>query len=203
MSSMYGGRGAPAYSSGGTAGGSATGKVGGYKVGQLQQFTPEQMDLFRSLFSHVMPGSQLSNLAGGDEEAFKQIEGPALRQFSGQLGGLASRFSGMGGLGGRHSSGFQNTATQAASEFSQDLASKRQGLQRQAIMDLMGLSSDLLGQKPYDQFLYPEKEKQPWWKKALGGALPLGGAALGGLFGGPAGAALGGRLGSAAGQAFQ
>jgi len=125
------------------------------------------MQLFKSLFSHLMPGSQLSNLAGGDEETFKQIEGPALRQFSGQLGGLASRFSGMGGLGARHSSGFQNTATQAASEFSQDLASRRQALQRQAIMDLMGLSSNLLGQRPYENYLVPKKKS--FWENIAGG----------------------------------
>jgi hypothetical protein len=124
----------------------------GYSAGRIQQFTPEMMQLFNSLFSHVGPESYLSRLAGGDEEIFKQIEGPAMRQFSGQLGNLASRFSGMG-QGARHSSGFQNTATSAASDFAQDLQSKRQGLTRQALMDLMSSSQMLLGQRPYENFL--------------------------------------------------
>lgn len=189
MSSMYG--------SSGSRG--PTGKVAGYKVGQLQQYTPEQMDLFRSLFSHVGPDSYLSRLAGGDEGLFAEMEEPALRQFSGIQGGLASRFSGMG-MGARRSSGFQNTSTQAGADFASDLQSRRQELQRQAIKDLMGMSSDLLGQRPYEQFLY--EKKKPFWQQLLGGALPVAGAAIGGAFGGPAGAMVGGQVGSAAGNAF-
>src|SRR5258708_12578853 len=89
----------------------------GYKAGTLQQFTPEQLQLFQQLFSHVGPESYLSRLSGGDEELFNQMEEPALRQFSQLQGGLASRFSGMGGLGARKSIGFQNTPTQFASDF--------------------------------------------------------------------------------------
>ena len=111
----------------------------GYKKGQLQQFTPEQMELFKSLFSQLGPDSYLSKLAGGDQSMFEEMEAPALRQFSELQGGLASRFSGMG-MGGRKSSGFQNTTNQAASNFAQDLASRRQSLQQQAIKDLMGMS---------------------------------------------------------------
>lgn len=158
MSSMYGSKG-------------PTGKVAGYKVGSLQQFTPEQMDLFRRMFSNVAPDSYLSRLAQGDESLFSEIEAPALRQFSGLQGNIASKFSGMG-AGARHSSGFQNTMNQATSDFSQDLQSRRQGLQQQAIKDLMGISSDLLGQRPYEQFLH---EKKPSWLEQLFG---------GGIFGG-------------------
>jgi len=171
----------------------------GYQMGSMQNFSPEQMNLFRSLFSQVGPDSYLSKLAGGDEDIFNQIEAPAMRQFSSLQGNLASRFSGMGS-GARRSSGFQNTANQAASDFAQDLQSRRQGLQQQALRDLMSMSGELLGQKPYENFLY-EKE-QPFWQKILGGALPLAGAGLGGLFGGPAGAKIGGSIGSAAGNAF-
>lgn len=129
----------------------------GYKRGQLQQFTPEQMDLFQSLFGHVGPGSYLSKLAAGDESLFGEMEAPALRQFSGLQGQLASRFSGMG-TGARRSSGFQNTANQASSDFAQDLQSRRQELQRQAIGDLMGMSSNLLSQRPNEQFLVPKNK---------------------------------------------
>lgn len=129
----------------------------GFKAGSLQQFTPEQMQLFQSLFGQVAPGSYLSKLAGGDQSLFGEMEAPALRQFSELQGNLASRFSGMG-LGARKSSSFQNTMSSAASNFAQDLASKRQELQRQAIMDLMGLSQSLLGQRPYERTL-TEKPK--------------------------------------------
>lgn len=174
MSSIYGQTGLR-----GATGGSIGNKIPkGYQQGQLQQFTPEQMQLFQSLFSHVMPGSSLSGLAGGDEEAFGQMEAPALRQFGQLQGNLASRFSGMGGLGARKSSGFQNTMNQASSDFAQDLQSKRQGLQRQSLMDLMNISGSLLGQRPYDQFLTP---KQPSFLEQLLGGLGQSGEAMKGM----------------------
>lgn len=173
----------------------------GYRQGQLQQFTPEQMGLFKQLFGMVGPESYLSKLAGGDEDIFNQIEAPAKRDFSGLLGGLASRFSGMG-MGARRSSGFQNTATQASSDFAQDLASKRQDLQRQAIMDLMGMSNQLLGQRPYEKFLF-EKQQKPGGSGGWGG---LAGAGLGGLAGFlspiPGGTLKGAKLGYGIGSAF-
>ena len=145
---------------GSTGGGNKIPK--GYEEGRLQQFTPEQMELFKQMIGRVGPDSQLGKLAGGDEEAFSQMEAPAMRQFAGIQGGLASRFSGMG-MGGRKSSGFQNTMNQAGSDFAQQLQSRRMELQRQAQQDLHGMSRDLLGQKPYENFL-TEKE-QPWWKQ--------------------------------------
>lgn len=165
-----------------------TGKTGnkipsGYKSGQLQQFTPEQMELFKQMFSHVGPDSYLSKLAGGDKSFFDEMEAPAMRQFQGLQGQLASRFSGMG-MGGRRSSGFQNEMTAAGSNFAEQLQAQRQGLQRQAIMDLMGISSNLLGQRPYETFL---TEKQPsfldrWFQLAgntMGAATK--GASMGGF----------------------
>jgi hypothetical protein len=130
---------------------------GGYRPAQLQQFSPEQMNLFKSLFSQVAPGSFTSQLAGGDESMFQQLEAPALRQFSGLQGNIASRFSGMGS-GARRSSGFQNTMNEAASNFAQDLQSQRLGLQRNAIRDLQEMSNQLLQQRPYENFLV---QKQP------------------------------------------
>jgi len=146
----------------------------GYEQGTLQQFTPEQMNLFKSMFGQVGPDSFLGKLAGGDQSMFEQMEAPAMRQFQGLQGQLASRFSGMG-MGSRRGSGFQNTMNQATSDFAQDLQSRRMDLQRQAIQDLMGMSSNLLGQKPQEQFLV-EKQK-PWWQQLLSGA--AGGATQG------------------------
>lgn len=159
----------------------------GFKKGTLQQFTPEQMELFQQLFGHLGPDSFLSKLAGGDQETFGEIEAPALRQFSELQGNLASRFSGMGGLGARKSSGFQNTMNSAASNFAQQLQSQRQGLQQQALQDLMGMSNQLLGQRPQENFLVQKAQKP----------------SFGGMLGNIAGSALGGfgsQLGSDAGK---
>lgn len=150
-------------------------KISGYDT--VSNFTPQQMQLFQDLFSHVGPDSYLSKLAGGDQGTFDQMEAPAKRQFSGLQGNIASRFSGMGS-GARNSSGFQNTITSAASNFAQDLQSQRQGLQSQALRDLMGASDSLLGKQPYS---YMQKKK-PFWQELLGSLAGAGGQ-LGGNIG--------------------
>lgn len=138
----------------------------GYKYGQFQKFTPEQMELFHSLFSHLMPGSYLSRLAGGDEALFKEIEAPAFRQFGQTLGGIASRFSGAG-MGGQKSNAFQLANTAAGKELAEGLQAQRMGLQSQALRDLMSMSQGLLQQNPYEQFLTPKKES--FLEKLFGG----------------------------------
>lgn len=173
----------------------------GYNASQLQKFTPEQMNLFQQMFSNVSPDSFTSKLAGGDENTFNQMEAPAMRQFSQLQGNIASRFSGMGS-GARRSSGFQNTINQAGSDFAQDLQSRRQELQRNAIKDLMGMSSNLLGQQPYEQFLTPKQQKPSFLQSLLGGIAPIAGAGIGGFFGGPMGASVGSQIGSAFGSGF-
>jgi hypothetical protein len=199
MNSMMGSRGpAGSMQKGTSTGGNIIPK--GYKQGQMQQFTPEQMQLFQQMFAQVSPDSYLSKLAGGDESLFQEMEAPAMRQFQGLQGDLASRFSGMG-MGARRGSGFQNAANQATSDFAMDLASKRQALQKQAIMDLMGLSENLLGQRPYEQFLQqkPQKSASSGWGSLIGAG--VGG--VGGFFaGGPAGALSGAQLGYGIGSAF-
>jgi hypothetical protein len=172
----------------------------GYGISQYQNFSPEQMDLHQSLFPHVGPESYLSKIAGGDEEAFRKMEAPAYRQFNEQIGNLSSRFSGMG-TGARHSSGFQNTASQYASDFAQDLQSKRHDMRRQALMDLMSSSNMLLGQRPMTRELYekaPPKEGFNWQGLA-GGAV---GAAGGFFAGGPMGAVGGAKAGYDIGSSF-
>lgn len=165
MTSMIGSSGYKG-ATGSASGQGMTGNVipKGYRMGQIQQFTPEQMQLFGQLFGNLGPNSFLSRLAGGDEKMFEQLEAPAMRQFQGLQGQLASRFSGMG-TGARRSSGFQNTTNQAASDFAQQLQSNRLGLQNQAIQDLFGLSNQLLSQRPNEQFLM--KKAKPWWQELL------------------------------------
>ncbi len=173
----------------------------GMRKGQLQQFTPEQMQLFQQMFGQVSPDSYTSRLAGGDQSLFEQMEAPAMRQFSGVQGNIASRFSGQG-MGGRRSSGFQNEMTSAGSNFAQDLQSRRQDLQRQAISDLMGMSNNLLQQRPYDQFITQKGEKQnPWGQVAGNFASAIPSALAGFAMGGPPGAIAGGVSGYAASAA--
>lgn len=159
---------AHAKNMGAATGGNPSLEGTGYR--QVQQFTPEQMDLFRRLFGQVGPESFSGRLASGDQSQFAQLEAPALKQFSGLQGNIASRFSGLGS-GARHSSGFQNTINQAGSDFAQQLQSQRMGLQRQAMQDLMGMSGQLLGQQPYS--LIP-KQKPFWQELLLSGASGVG-----------------------------
>jgi hypothetical protein len=171
MSSLSGNMGSTGNLSGSRmkSGGGITGDVipKGYRSGQLQQFTPEQMQLFSQLFGHVSPDSFTSRLASGDESAFGETEAPALRQFQELQGQMGSRFSGMG-MGAQKSSGFRNTMGQMGSDFAQQLQSQRQGLQRQAIQDLMGYSTKLLGQSPYERNLIKEEQKKPsFWEKYM------------------------------------
>lgn len=175
----------------------------GYDLGRIQNFTPEMMELFQRMISQLGPDNFLSKLLGGDESAFEEMEAPAMRQFAGLQGNLASRFSGQG-TGGRHSSGFQNTMNQASSDFAQDLQSRRHEIKSQALKDLQSMGNTLLQQKPYEQFLTEKPQKKPsFLQQMLGALLPGLGAGLGGIFGGPSGASIGGRAGSAAGQGFR
>ena len=147
----------------------------GYKQGRMDNFSPEQMELFKQMFSQVSPDSFLSKLAGGDEETFNQMEQPALRQFSGLQGNIASKYSGQG-MGARRSSGFQNDMTAASSNFAQQLQSQRVGLQRQAMQDLSGMSNQLLQQKPFENYMV-QKQQNPWADiagKAFGTAAQIG-----------------------------
>lgn len=172
----------------------------GYRQSQISNFTPEQEQLFQQSFGHLGEDSYLSRLAGGDQSFFDEMEAPAKRQFSGQMGNLASRFSGKG-TGGRHSSGFQNEMTSAGSNFSQDLQANRQSLQRQALQDLMGFSNQLLNQRPYETKLVQKQQQQSGtskWAPLVGGAI---GAGVG-LLGGPFGASAGYAAGNAFGEAF-
>ncbi len=176
----------------------------GHKAGTLQQYTPEQLKLLQHTMGFVGPDSYLSRLAGGDEDLFNEMEAPALRQFNQLQGNIASRFSGGGGgqgaMSSRRSSGFQNAQTSAASNFAQELQSKRQDLMRQAIKDLTGISSELLEKKPFERTIMKKPEKEP---SGWGGLAGAGIGAAGGFFaGGPAGAVTGAKLGYDVGSKF-
>jgi len=161
------------------------------RPGQIQQFTPAQMDFFKQLQGLASPQSFTSRLASGNPSMFQDLENPALQQFNALQGNLASRFSGMG-TGARNSSGFQLGANQAANDFAQQLQSQRLGLQRSAVQDLAGLYQEILGQRPYENFLVP-KQKKPSFLQQIAGGLGSGigsglgmgiGRGFGSLFGG-------------------
>lgn len=155
----------------------------GYQSGSLQQFTPEQMQLFQSLFSQVSPQSFLGKLASGDQSQFEQLEAPAFRQFNQLQGNLASRFSGMGS-GARRSSGFQLAGQEASTDLAERLQAQRMSLQQQAIRDLLGISQQLLSHRPYEQFLV--EKPMSFGKSLLSGLAPGIGSGIGqagGLFG--------------------
>jgi hypothetical protein len=159
------------------------------RIGQLQQFDPSQMKLYDFLFQFLGKNSDLSRMAAGDQSYYDEMEAPAMRQFSELLGGLSNRFatgSGRNSLGNLRSSGFQNAGTAASSNFAQDLASKRQGLQRQAVEDLMGYSNMLFGQRPTERAFFEKGGHQPstssqFGMAALGGAAKAGAAYAGGM----------------------
>lgn len=140
----------------------------GYRKGTINNYGPEQLGRFRELFGLTDENSYLGRLARGDEGLFDEMEAPEFRQFSGIQGNLASKFSGMGGLGARKSSGFKNTINAAGSNFAQDLASRRQDLQRQALKDLYGISESLLNQRPQENLLTPKAEKKPSFLESFG-----------------------------------
>lgn len=153
----------------------------GYKQFSMQQFTPEQLQLFSQLFGLVGPESRLNKLAAGDEGAFAEMEAPALRQFGELQSGLASKFSGIG-LGSRRSSGFQNTMTSAAQDFASKLQAERLGLSQQALMDLMNISQMLMGQRPFEKGLV-EKPKSFLHEAGVQAAGEFGKSAGSKLFG--------------------
>lgn len=182
----------------------------GYRQGRTSNYTPEMMKLFRSLFSQLGPDSDLYRMAEGDEDYYEDMEAPAWRQFQEAQGDLASRFSGSG-MGARKGSGFQNAVNQQSSDFAMGLQSRRQDLQRQAIKDLMGMSGDLLNQRPYENYLVPKYGAGAGGSggssggsgSGWGGLIGAGLGGLGGFFaGGPGGAMAGASIGQRIGSPF-
>lgn len=143
--------------------------ISGYNTRNVPNFTPQQMQLFQQLLGGVSGGlggglDFLSRLAGGDESAFSESEAPAYSAYEKALGQLGTRFAGLGAMG---SSAFQNATSGAAGTLAENLAANRTNLQQSAIEKLLGLSSNLLGQRPYDTFL----EKKPDFWGGLGNLL--------------------------------
>lgn len=137
--------------------------IPGYNLIQVPGLSDQQKELLSSLLSKTQPGvvgglDLASRLAAGDISTFKEREAPALRQFQEQiLPSIANRFSSQGAL---KSSGFQNAAAAQGANLAENLQSQRQNIQRQALQDLLGLSENLLGQRP-DIYGLQKVEKGP------------------------------------------
>lgn len=166
--------------------GGPTGRASGLKGTGYKQITtptmnPQQSQLLQQLLGGISPhiGQSLSGLgrmASGDASQFQEMEAPSLRQHNQLLGGLASRFSGMGS-GARNSSGFQNTTSEATTDLAERLAGNRMSFQQNALKQLLELSDSLLGKKSFESSLIPKEI--PFWKQLMGSAAGGFGKGLG------------------------
>jgi len=154
-------------------------KIPGYNTQQLSTLSPEQQQLFSSVFGNMMPGLQsgighLGKLASGDQSAFEQLERPALSQFSSLMGGLSSR---LGGAGLRRSGGTGLAGSTAAADLAERLQGQRLGLQQNAIQQLLGLSQSLLGRQSVENVTM--QKQRPAWQEFLMAMAPGLGQGLG------------------------
>ncbi len=187
MSSLYGG---------GPAGVGASQKFAGRDLVRVPRFDQGQTDAYQQAQALSGPDSFTAKMAQGDPSFFEKMEAPALSQFGQLQGNIASRFSGMGGMGARNTGGFQNTMSAAGSDLAQQLQGNRVSYQQNAVKQLMEMYHSLMNENPYDQFLMNPAKKRKWWESLLGIGAPIAGAVGGGIIGGPMGAAAGGGLGS-------
>ena len=172
--------------------------VTGYKTRSVSNFTPEMQQLFDKLLGGLNTGGgpgngldYLSKLASGQQGGFEQEEAPAYEAYNRGLAQQANRYAGLGALG---SSSFQNLASSGAQELGMNLASRRGELQRNAIEKLLGYSTQLLAQKPYD---YGFEDEGPSTLQKLLGLLGRGAGSFIGSIGSPVGTAAGEYLGGA------
>lgn len=159
------------FSSGGASG---TQNIAGHDLKQIPNYTPQMMQLFQSLLGGAQQGaprglSFLSQLAGGDESAFADLEAPAYAAFNKSLGQIGSRFS---QFGAQDSSAFQNALSGAGGQLAQNLQSQRADYRLNAIKELLGNSQQLLGQKPYENVLTRQEDNGFDFGDILGKALP-------------------------------
>lgn len=151
----------------------------------INQFSKEQESVFGDQFQHLNKGSYLDRLASGDQQLYSEMEAPQFRKYNAQMGQLGSYFSGMG-MGGRKSSGFQNAANQQSVDFAQELQKNRSEMRNNAIKNLMGLSDQLLNQRPQERGFTENPEDPNNHKRFAGTAI---GGITGLMFGNPVGGA--------------
>jgi hypothetical protein len=143
-----------------TGSSSPTSNISGYLTRSGGNYSPQLKQLFSQLLGGLQGGrgigqglNQLSGLAGGNEEAFNQLEAPTYTAFDKLLGQIGARFAGYGS-GALNSSAFQNATSGAAGELAQNLGAQRMGIQQNALDRLLSLSDTLLSKAP--------KQKSGW-----------------------------------------
>lgn len=161
----------------------------GYDMINTQNKNPQQMAWANQVQQALGPGTVsalqgLSGIASGDQSYFDQLEAPAMRQFGQLQSQIASRFSGMGTNGARHSSGFQNAQTGAATDFAERLQAQRLGLQQNAWQQLLGMGQHLYDSDTFDSHFLPKKKS--FWEELFGslsGGIGQGLGTIGGVYG--------------------
>lgn len=132
----------------------------GDKLKKVKQFTPEQMQMLKSITDALMDqggGFQgafnvLNQYLNPESDVYKSLEAPYLRQFEQEtVPMLAERFAGFGGGmgGGLSSSGFGQALGAAGAGLQENLAAMKTGLQRQSAGDIFGLMQQALGAQPF------------------------------------------------------
>lgn len=122
------------------------------KTKKMPTMNPQQQQLLNMLLQQTQggAGNALSLLQGyldPNSQQYQNFEQPYRQQFEQEtVPMLAERFAGQGALG---SSGFGQALSSAGSNLQTNLAQMKSGMQRQSIMDLLGLSQNLLGQSPF------------------------------------------------------
>lgn len=141
----------------------------GYSPYSQQTMDPQALGFRNQLMGALQPGAMgganfLSKLAGGDESMFQQMEAPAWNALESGMGMAGTRYSNMG-MGAQNSSGFKQAMGGIAGQFGQQLASQRMSLQQQAIRDLFGMSSELMGMKTMESGLV--KKPPSGWEQIM------------------------------------
>lgn len=139
-------------------------------------YNPQQRNvldqLLSGLQSQLPQGLQnLQNILGGDEASFKAFEAPARRNFEQQtLPTIAERFTGQFGTGSQQSSAFGQALGTAGRELEENLFAKRQGLQGDALSQLLQLLSPATSPRNYEY----TRPRQPGFLENFGSGASQG-----------------------------
>jgi hypothetical protein len=159
------------------------GNISGYKLRNVPQYNPQQMQIFQRLLGSLLGGEGLeggldflTRLAQGDESMFEELEAPAYSSLQKSLGDIGSRFAGFGS-GAIDSSAFQQATSGAAGDLAERLQSQRLGLQSDAVDRLLGLTERSLEKRPYETYAQAKPDIGGWLGRLVSKGL--------GTFGGP------------------
>lgn len=136
----------------------------GTQFGRINEQTPEQEQIFKYLQTLISPDSQQAKLAQGDPETYNKLEQNDWNDFSDYESSLYNNLYSSGSTKG---SAYNNAGSSARQKFASQLSANRQNLQQNALKGLFSMGKDLLGHKPYDQFLTKTDEEKKTWEKVF------------------------------------